>query len=116
MAVKYFEQIANQDLPRMDEGAVRAFLRDFATSNDADKPITSGLFRLEEGESLKYTYRYDEMKLVVQGIFIIEDESGQKITAGAGDLLYFEKGSSITFSTPNFGLGFFCGQRGKDEA
>ncbi|SVC23197.1 uncharacterized protein METZ01_LOCUS276051, partial [marine metagenome] len=33
-----------------------------------------------------------------------------------GDLLYFPKGTSITFSTDDFGLGFFCGQRGEGEA
>ena len=80
------------------------------------KPITSGLFRLEAGESLEYTYTYHEIKLIVDGSFIIEDESGQKVTAKPGDLFYFPKGSAITFSTPDFGVGFFCGQRGEDEA
>ena len=56
------------------------------------------------------------MKLIVDGSFIIEDETGQKVTAKTGDLLYFPEGSSITFSTPDFGIGFFCGQRGEDEA
>ena len=41
---------------------------------------------------------------------------GQKVTAKPGDLFYFPKGSAITFSTPDFGVGFFCGQRGEDEA
>ena len=31
-------------------------------------------------------------------------------------IFYFPKGTSITFSTPDFGLGFFCGQRGEGEA
>ena len=39
-----------------------------------------------------------------------------KVLAKAGDLLYFPKGTSITFSTDDFGLGFFCGQRGEGEA
>ena len=54
--------------------------------------------------------------LLVDGSFIIEDETGQKVTAKPGDLFYFPKGTSITFSTSNFGLGFFCGQRGEGEA
>ena len=40
----------------------------------------------------------------------------QKVTAKPGDQIYFPKGSAITFSTQDFGLGFFCGQRGEDEA
>ena len=93
-----------------------AFLKDFAISNDSEKPITSGLFRLKAGQSLKYTYTYHEMKFIVDGSFIVEDETGQKVTAKPGDLFYFPKGTSITFSTPDFGLGFFCGQRGEGEA
>ena len=56
------------------------------------------------------------MKFIVDGSFIIQDETGQKVTAKPGDLFYFPKGTAITFSTPNFGLGFFCGQRGEGEA
>ena len=56
------------------------------------------------------------MKFVVDGTFIIEDETGQKVTAKPGDLFYFPKNTSITFSTPDFGLGIFCGQRGEGEA
>ena len=56
------------------------------------------------------------MKLIVDGSFIIQDESGQKETAKPGDLFYFPKGSVITFSTPDFGVGFFCEQKGEDEA
>ena len=116
MAFKHYKQIKTQELPSMNVENVLAFLKDFAISDDSEKPITSGLFRLKAGQSLKYTYTYHEMKFIVDGNFIIEDETGQKVTAKPGDLFYFPKGSSITFSTPDFGLGFFCGQRGEGEA
>ena len=116
MAFKHYEQIKSQELSPMDTGNVKAFLKDFAVSEDDDKPITSGLFRLEAGESLEYIYTYHEMKLIVDGSFIIEDETGNTVTAKPGDLFYFPKGSAIKFSTPDFGIGFFCGQRGEDEA
>ncbi len=116
MAFKHYEQIKSQKLPSMEIGNVPAFLKDFAVSDDSEKPITCGLFRLEEGESLQYKYTYHEMKLIVDGSFIVEDETGQKVTAKTGDLLYFPEGSEITFSTSDFGIGFFCGQRGEDEA
>ena len=98
------------------KGMVSSTTVDQVFTNDSEKPITSGLFQLKTGQSLKYTYTYHEMKFIVDGSFIIEDETGQKVTAKPGDLFYFPKGTSITFSTPNFGLGFFCGQRGEGEA
>ena len=116
MAFKHYKQIKTQELPSMNIGKVPAYLKDFAISDDSEKPITSGLFRLKAGASLKYTNTYNEMKLIVDGSFIIEDETGQKVTANPGDLFYFPKNTSITFSTPDFGLGFFCGQRSEGEA
>lgn len=116
MAYKYFQQITSEKLPPMDTGTIPAFLKDFAVSTDADKPITSGLFRLEKGESFSYLYDYHEMKLIVDGTLIIEDETGQKRTGVPGDLFYFPIGSQITFTTPDYGVGFFCGQREEGEA
>jgi ethanolamine utilization protein EutQ (cupin superfamily) len=51
------------------------------------------------------------MKIVVEGSFDISDETGKKVHAVAGDVLYFPKGSTITFTTEDYGLGFFVGQR-----
>ena len=85
MAFKLYDQITNVELPPMEVEGVNAFLKDFSVSEDSNKPITSGLFRLKAGESLKYTYTYHEMKLIVDGNFTIEDESGQKETVKAGD-------------------------------
>ena len=65
MAFKHYKQIKTQELPSMDIKNVPAFLKDFAISDDTEKPITSGLFRLKAGESLKYTYTYHEMKYIV---------------------------------------------------
>jgi ethanolamine utilization protein EutQ (cupin superfamily) len=51
------------------------------------------------------------MKIIVDGTFIISDETGQKVTAIVGNVLYFSSGSRITFNTPDYAVGFFCGQR-----
>lgn len=93
-----------------------AYLKDFATSNDEIAPITAGLFHLEKGDSITYDYTYEEMKLIIEGEFHISDGSGKEITARKGDLIYFPRGSVITFRTDDFGLGYFVGQRGQDEA
>ena len=114
--MRHFQKITEKALPPMEGVDAAAFLDDFVVSEDTEKPITSGLFRLEKGKSLTYLYTYHEMKFVVEGEFNISDETGTEVLATAGDLLYFPKGSTITFSTPDFGLGFFCGQRGEGEA
>ena len=114
--MKHISKITSKNLPAMEDVDAAAYLEDFAVSADLGKPITSGLFRLEKGKSLTYLYTYHEMKFVVEGEFNISDGTGTEVVATAGDLLYFPKGSTITFSTPNFGLGFFCGQRGEGEA
>ena len=93
-----------------------AYLRDFAISNDENTPITAELFRLEKGDSITYEYTYEEMKLIIDGEFHISDASGEEVTATAGDLFYFPKGSVITFRTDDYAVGYFVGQRGVDEA
>ena len=85
MAFKHYKQISKQDIPSMKVENVEAYLRDFSISDDKEKPITSGLFKLKAGQSLKYTYTYHEMKLIVDGSFTIEDETGQKVEAKPGD-------------------------------
>lgn len=71
---------------------------------------------LTTGTPLVYEYTYHEMKIIVDGSFDISDETGQKVHATKGDVFYFPKGSKITFTTEDFGLGFFVGQRKKDGA
>ncbi|KAF7563630.1 hypothetical protein G7046_g456 [Stylonectria norvegica] len=94
-----------------------AFLGDVFSSDqiNPDKPISSGFFRLKKGEPLVYTYTYDEMKIILEGDYTISDATGQTVTAGPGDVLFFPKGSTITFTTTNYGLGFYVGQRKKSD-
>jgi ethanolamine utilization protein EutQ (cupin superfamily) len=47
------------------------------------------------------------MKIIISGSFDIEDETGKKVHAVAGDVLYFPKGSKITFTTTDGGLAFY---------
>ncbi|KAK3078849.1 hypothetical protein LTS18_006469 [Coniosporium uncinatum] len=95
-----------------------AYLGDIATSEKADPnaPISAGFYRLDPGTPLVYTYTYHEMKIIVSGSFDIEDESGQKVHAVAGDVFYFPKGSKITFTTEEGGLAFYTGQRKEGAA
>jgi ethanolamine utilization protein EutQ (cupin superfamily) len=104
------------ELPSMNVHATQAFLADVHTSGDMAKPITCGFFRMEKGPALVYDYNYEEMKVIVEGEMIISDEMGQSVEARPGDVFYFAKGSQITFSSPSYGIGFFCGQRQLGEA
>ena len=107
-------KITDSELPLF--AGDNAYLKDFAVSNDEQAPITVGLFRLEAGKPITYTYTYEEMKLIIDGELQITDESGGTVTGRTGDLFHFPKGSVITFATDTFGVGYFCGQRGADEA
>lgn len=90
-----------------------AFLGDVASSEslDAEKPISCGFYRLEKGTPLVYTYTYHECKIIVEGSFTISDETGKSVTALPGDVFFFPKGAKITFTTDDYGLAFYTGQR-----
>ncbi|RPA99087.1 putative ethanolamine utilization protein [Choiromyces venosus 120613-1] len=97
--------------------APNVYLQDiFNSSAQTGSPISCGLYRLEKGPPLVYTYTYEEMKIIIEGEFEISDETGLKVTARPGDVFWFEKGAVITFTTKEYGLAFYTGQRGQGEA
>lgn len=55
------------------------------------------------------------MKVIVEGEFHITDQTGKTAIGLPGDVFYFQKGDTITFSSPadgpGYGLGFFSGQK-----
>lgn len=75
--------------------------------------MCSGFFELRHtDEPLYYEYEYDEMKVVLEGEFLLENrETGQVLTARAKDAIFFPKGSKIHFSTPGYALAFYAGHR-----
>jgi ethanolamine utilization protein EutQ len=109
--MKYKKQAIADQQPSMNVAGVPAWLGDTFVSADKDKTICAGFFRLEKGNPLVYTYDYEEMKIIVEGEFNITDQTGQKVNAKPGDVLYFADGDTITFETPSHAIGFFCGQR-----
>ncbi len=115
-AMKYLEQAIKTELPSMGRPGINAFLGDVVASDDPDKTIVGGFYRMEKSdEPLVYEYHYDEMKIIVEGEMIISDETGTTVHASVGDVFYFPKGSVITFQSPDYGIGFFCGQRREGE-
>lgn len=94
-----------------------AFLGDVFSSEDTapEKPVSAGLFRLKKGEPLTYTYKYDEMKIILEGDYTVADATGKSVNAKPGDVFFFPKGSTITFTTTDYGLAFYVGQRKKND-
>lgn len=116
MPMTHIPGAVKKSLPSMQVPGSDAFLDDLLVSEDQEKCICSGFFRLEKSQPLEYQYTYHEMKIIVEGEMIITDETGQQVHATPGDLFYFRKGSKILFDTPSYGIGFFCGQRRQGEA
>lgn len=116
-AIRLYKDVAVQFKPALLANE-NAYLEDVYTTQDinSEPPLVSGLFRLEPGTPLVYTYTYNEMKYVVSGEFIITDSTGKTVTAVAGDHLFFPKGASVTFTTEKGGVGFYVGQRKKGDA
>ncbi|GAA5855968.1 hypothetical protein JCM9279_001390 [Rhodotorula babjevae] len=90
-----------------------AAIDDVFASDDADKPISGGVFTVTAGDDLlKYTYHYDELKVILEGTIILEDaDSGNKLTGEAGDVIKIKKGTTVIFSSPDAGRAFYVGQR-----
>ena len=106
-----FKNAQNMEISSLNIEGINAFLSDIVSSNDPDAPITCGLFRMEKGNPLVYTYSYDEAKIIIDGEMTIAEENGETFHAKAGDVVYFDKGAKITFTSESSGLGFYCGQR-----
>lgn len=85
----------------------------FDTGKPGDKVLLKDLLSLEESprlgcgvmeldhSSFDWTLNYDEVDYVIEGrLDILKD--GRKISAGKGEVIFIPKGSSISFSTPDF--------------
>lgn len=111
-SIQRFPKISELQTPSMnDPGNSYSFLKDVAFSPVHGKEMSAGLYRLDAGPPLQYTYTYEEFKYVLEGEFHLVDGTGQRLVATRGDLLYFPCGTNVTFSTPHSALGYYVGQR-----
>ncbi len=104
----------DMELASMGIEGIEAALSDLTTS-DENASMTCGLFSLAKSDPLVYTYTYTEAKIIVSGEMTLAEEGGETFHATAGDIIYFDKGAKITFTSDSSGLAFFCGQRAKGE-
>lgn len=108
--VVYVKGAASKNIKSMNEPGVKAFFEDIVASKDPKAPITCAMFRLEKSEPLKYTYDYDDTKIVLDGEITVNDGKNS-FTAHKGDALMLPKGASVTFTTSSSGSAWACGQR-----
>ncbi|MET0820162.1 MAG: hypothetical protein ABWY58_04295 [Aeromicrobium sp.] len=106
---------AFENLPAMNVGSTQGFIGDTFSNPDGSE-MCCGYFELKHtDEPLLYVYEYDEMKVVLEGEFLLENrETGQSQVARAKDVIFFPKGSRIHFSTPDKALAFYTGHRSAD--
>ena len=113
--MKYFNKAQSQDIASLNIEGINAFLQDTVSSNNESAPITCGFFRMDSGNPLEYTYSYDECKIMLEGEMTITEESGQSVTMKPGDVVYFDSGTKVTFTSASSGKAFYVGQRRPGE-
>nr|WP_218681213.1 ethanolamine utilization protein [Rhodococcus qingshengii] len=105
----------HRDLPQMpvDEYPGTAGFIDDVYSNPDGSEMSAGYFELKHTDTvLDYFYEYDEMKVVLEGEFRLENpDTGQVTIARKHDAIFFPKGSRILFSTPDRALAYYVGHR-----
>ncbi len=108
--LQFFPDAQSMELSSMGVEGVDAYFEDIVSSGDPKSPIACGLFEIEQGESLEYTYDYDDIKIMLEGSIEFSDGE-QTVTGEPGDVVFFPSGSTITFSSEDTGRAFACGQR-----
>ena len=109
--MKYFDKAQAKSITSLNIEGINAYLQDTVSSNNDNAPISCGFFRMEAGDPLEYTYSYDECKIMLEGELTIFEEGGQTITVRPGDVVYFDSGTKVIFSSKTSGTAFYVGQR-----
>lgn len=105
-----FKNVQKKPIASMEVPGVNAYFEDVVGSGSKSSPLSCGFFKIEKGKPLVYTYEYDDAKLILDGHIYFSDGT-QKVKGVPGDVLFFPKGSTITFSTDKSGTAWACGQR-----
>jgi ethanolamine utilization protein EutQ (cupin superfamily) len=108
--IQIFKDAASMPIASMNEPGVNAYFEDIVGSSDPRAPISCGMFKIEKGNALVYTFDYDDTKIIIDG-HIYFDDGTQKVKGEVGDVLFFPKGSTVSFSSDDYGVAHACGQR-----
>ncbi|QKT13117.1 cupin domain-containing protein [Rhodococcus sp. W8901] len=99
-------------MPRTEFPGTEGYIADVYPNPDGSA-MAAGYFELVHTDApLDYVYDYDEMKVVLDGRFRLENlDTGQVEEAGPRDAIFFPAGSRIRFTTPDRALAFYVGLR-----
>lgn len=111
MAMKHISNAQAQSINSLNIEGINVYLQDAISSNNENAPITCGFFQMDAGNPLEYTYSYDECKIMLEGEMTITEEGGASVTLNPGDVVYFDSGTKVTFSSKSSGKAFYVGQR-----
>ena len=111
MAMKYFENAQSKDIASLGIDGINASLQDTISSSNEAAPISCGFFKMEAGNPLEYTYSYDECKIMLEGEMTLTEKGGDSVNLKPGDVVFFDSGTTITFSSNSSGTAFYVGQR-----
>ncbi len=109
--MKHFDKAQSKKIKSLDIEGINVYLQDTVSSSNDAAPITGGFFRMEAGNSLEYTYSYDECKIMLEGEMTITESDGESVNFQPGDVIYFDSGTTVTFSSQSSGTAFYVGQR-----
>jgi ethanolamine utilization protein EutQ (cupin superfamily) len=111
MSLQHFAKAQKMHIASLGITDINAYLQDLVSSQHPSSPIACGFFRMERGKPLEYSYGYDECKIMLEGEMTIQESGGAAVQVKPGDVLFFSKGTKVTFSSESSGLAFYCGQR-----
>ena len=109
--MKHIKSAQSKDINSLGIEGINAFLQDTISSENEEAPITCGFFKMESGNPLEYTYSYDECKIMLEGEMTISEDGGDSIAMKPGDVVYFDSGTKVTFTSNSSGKAFYVGQR-----
>ena len=78
----------------------------WAVPDDGQSPLPSGFGRWHNADGEPKTLDYDEVLLVVEGVFGIQLADGSSVQGEAGDLIVIPRGTTVTYFGTNAKLFF----------
>ncbi|KAI7081983.1 hypothetical protein KC356_g8738 [Hortaea werneckii] len=112
MPVEYQSSTERFKIPEADGSHV--FFRDiFGTNSKHSTDRMAGIwFRIEKGpEAGPPRHTYDESGVVWEGTVTLRDETGNTRVLGPGDSFFIHRGSTVKFSSSDYGICYKCAAR-----
>lgn len=78
----------------------------WAVADDGKAPLPAGFGRWHNADGEPKTLAYDEVLLVMEGVFGIKLNDGRSIEGRAGDLIVIPRGTTVTYFGSNAKLFF----------